>query len=143
MFIDMNTIIYLRRVNDTDKCPDKTDNINHYLFNEGFVMTKGEDQMIMNLDKAIAISRVNNKAEIIDLYEKAKKVKIEYNIIRELLYITLPNNELITITVILDEKIDFKTNDIIECMESCDWFDNIQNYLYRVISHLMVAKKVI
>lgn len=144
MFIEMSTLIKVRRVKEGDeKSVPFMDNIETKLYHDGVVIIGKENDRTINTDDIMDIIPNDNRWQIEDLYDRAIKYKLEYKPVRELITIRMRNNTTFSIIIQLDEFEDYDNPFVKDTLDKCDWFDRIQSHIYDRLIDTIQAKRII
>ena len=146
MFIEMSTLIKVRRVREDDCRPiSYLDDSDCILYDEGMVIMEKDCKRTINTDDIMDIIPNDNRWQMEDLYDRAMKCKIEYKPVRELITIKMKDRTSFSIIMELDEYENYNNPFpfVKDAMDKCEWFDNIQKYLYNRLINTIGAKRII
>lgn len=144
MFIEMSTLIIVRRVKEGDENSlPYMDSIEMQLYNEGLVIEREECKRTINTDDIMDIIPNDDRWQMEDLYDKAIMYKLDYKPVRELITIRMRNNTKFGIMIKLDEYDDYANPFVKDVMDKCEWFDNIQRQIYNNLVNTIKAKRII
>lgn len=144
MFIEMSTLIIVRRVKEGDENSlPYMDSMEIQLYNEGLVIERKECKRTINTDDIMDIIPNDDRWQMEDLYDKAIMYKLDYKPVRELITIRMRNNTKFGIMIKLDDYDDYANPFVKDVMDKCEWFDNIQRQIYNNLVNTIKAKRII